>query len=81
MTDPICKAELINDAFSYGFTHESNSCSYILSFVAEDTHLSSSIMFTPSLIGKNISRLKTKSMGGPDNLPPIFFKKCSLRFC
>ena len=37
---------------------------------------STELVFGPSKIKKILGNLKEKSGGGPDDLPPIFFKKC-----
>ena len=37
---------------------------------------STELLFGPSKIKKILGKLKEKSSGGPDDLPPIFFKKC-----
>jgi hypothetical protein len=34
------------------------------------------VYFLPSLVRRTIKRLKTKTKGGPDGIPPIFFINC-----
>ena len=80
LTDPRRKAELLSSVFSECFTVDNNCCPSISKFVSDSTSLSS-ITFTPGLVRKSIQHLKSKSKGGPDCVPPIFYKKCSLWLC
>ena len=38
-----------------------------------DQNKISSIMFTPTLVKRVISRINGKAKGGPDDIPPVFF--------
>jgi len=80
ITDASCKAELLSNVFSQCFTVDNNSCPQMSKFVSDGCSCSS-IVFTPGMIRKSINHIKTKSKGGPDCVPPIFFKKCSLWLC
>ena len=39
------------------------------------------IIFTPVLIERVLKKLKVKTKGGPDGVPPIFLKQCSALLC
>jgi hypothetical protein len=39
------------------------------------------IVFTPVLIERVLKKLKVKTKGGPDGVPPIFLKQCSALLC
>ena len=41
-------------------------------------HEITDIVFSPSLVAKAIKRLRTDSKCGPDHIPPLFIKHCSL---
>jgi Reverse transcriptase (RNA-dependent DNA polymerase) len=78
--DPYSKAELLSNTFSDSFTIDNHYCPQLPKLVPDDTGISS-IVFTPSLVRKSINHLQAKSKGGPDRIPPLFFKKCSLWLC
>lgn len=74
--DPTLKAELLQTVFSSMFVQDNgvippNSIQY------NTTSTLNSIRFTSLSIHKIIKKLKNKSKGGPDGVPPIFIKKCS----
>ena len=78
--DPYSKAELLSKTFSDSFTIDNHHCPQLPKLVPDDTGISS-IVFTPTLVRKSINHLRAKSKGGPDRIPPLFFKKCSLWLC
>ena len=39
------------------------------------------IIFTPVLIERVIKKIKVKTKGGPDGIPPIFLKQCTAQLC
>ena len=41
----------------------------------------SNIKFSSVLVKRAISKLKAKSQGGPDVLPPLFIKTCTDQLC
>ena len=41
----------------------------------------SSINFSPTLMKRVISKLNERSAGGPDNIPPVFFKNACSSVC
>jgi len=41
----------------------------------------SNILFTEQQVNRVISKLKLNSAGGPDDVPPIFFKSCRSNRC
>jgi Reverse transcriptase (RNA-dependent DNA polymerase) len=79
--DPYSKAELLSNT-SDSFTINNHYCPQLPKLVPDDTATGiSSIVFTPSLVHKSINHLRAESAGGPDRIPPLFFKKCSLWLC
>ena len=74
-TDPVRKAELLQSVFSSGFTKDDGllpSCSNSQS----NTNKLSTVVFTPTLVKRVIRQINGKAKGGPDNIPPLFFKQC-----
>jgi hypothetical protein len=74
--DPIRKAELLQNVFSSMFTIDNHHTPVISSPSVTDSGLNN-IIFSPLLVKRAISKLKVKTKGGPDGLPPVFIKKCS----
>jgi len=76
-TDSQTKANIFQDCFSSYFTVDNN----ILpphNFSSPTNFSLTDIVFGPGLINKAIKKLKSKAKGGPDGIPPLFFKKCKL---
>jgi hypothetical protein len=73
LTDPYTKAELLSNTISDSFTIDNHNCPQLPKLVPDDTGISS-IVFTPSLVRKSFNHLRAKSKGGPDRIPPLFFK-------
>jgi hypothetical protein len=71
---------LVTPRSSDSFTIDNHYCPQLPKLVPYDTGISS-IVFTPSLVRKSINHLRAKSKGGPDRIPPFFFKKCSFWLC
>jgi Reverse transcriptase (RNA-dependent DNA polymerase) len=59
------------------FFHDNNISPPSSSLTPAEARLSN-IIFTPGLVNKAIKHLRSKSKGGPDSIPPEFYKKCSL---
>ena len=77
--DPQVKAELLAKHFRSQFTCDNNTLS---NMQARSTDAGiSSIVFTPSLVSRVIKKLDARSSGGPDGIPPAFFKKTCLLLC
>jgi hypothetical protein len=69
--------ELLNKVVSDCFTRGNNICPQLPRVVDSNDNFSN-IIFTPDLVPKSIKHMKAKSEGGPDGIPLIFFKECSL---
>jgi hypothetical protein len=75
VTDPAEKAELLQSVFSSLFTVDNGRVPSLLASANRSDGMSS-VNFTANLVKRAIERLRVKSKGGPDGLPPIFFKIC-----
>jgi hypothetical protein len=73
VTSPSDKASLLNDYFCNACTVDNNVLPLFKRRVAENIGLSS-ISFSHHDIFKILTKLKPSLAGGPDGLPPIFFK-------
>ena len=73
--DSGAKAELFQRVFSQYYTHDNGIIPPTSPYT---THSLSHITFTPAMVNKAIKRLRVNSKGGPDCIPPEFFKKCCL---
>ena len=74
-TEPEMKANLFLKNFSNYFTKDNNT---INPLQPRTESTISDIQFTPTLIKRSISLLRSQSKGGPDDIPPEFIKRCSL---
>jgi hypothetical protein len=74
--DPIHKTELLQSVFSSAYMQDNGYIPPLGTCTADHTKLSS-IIFTPTLVKRVISRINGKAKGGPDDLPPALFKHCS----
>jgi hypothetical protein len=74
-TDPVRKAELLKTVFSTAFTKD-NGLLPPGSLNSINQNKLSTILFTPSLVKRVIRQLNGKAKGGPDDIPPLFFKQC-----
>ena len=72
--DSSTKAELLQNVFSNKFTSDNGTIPPTTTFKAESQL--NSITFSPLLVQRIIKKLKIKTKGGPDGIPPIFLKKC-----
>jgi len=72
--DPSVKAELLQNVFTNKFTLDNGTTPTTSAFKVESKL--SNITFSPTLVQRVITRLKIKTKGGPDGIPPIFLKKC-----
>ena len=72
-TDPLKKAEILNETFCSYFTKNDGNMP-VMSAVTS-AHLQS-VDFSPNFVHKAIQKLKTNASGGPDIIPPVFFKNC-----
>jgi len=74
--DPQVKAALLSQYFQSQFTTDNNALPGIQPR-SKDAGISS-IVFSPLVITRIIKKLNNRSAGGPDDIPPAFFKKtCS----
>ena len=76
VVDPTLKAELLQAVFSANFTNDNGIIPAVSSPIIGKDRLNS-VLFSTALVKRAISKLKVKSKGGPDGVPPIFIKKCS----
>jgi hypothetical protein len=80
VTDSLGKAEVFNRAFATNFTVDNG----ILPDFDKSTsknHGSNNIIFSTSHVRRAIKKLNAKTKGGPDGIPPIFFKNCCDELC
>jgi Reverse transcriptase (RNA-dependent DNA polymerase) len=76
LIDPTRKAELLQTIFASMFTTDSGHVPVVSTPPVTNTCLSN-VTFTSVLVKRAMCKLKAKSKGGPDGLPPIFIKTCS----
>jgi hypothetical protein len=76
LIDPNQKAELLQTIFASMFTTDNGHIPALSTPAVTNTSLSN-VLFSPVLVKRAIRKLKAKSKGGPDGLPPIFIKTCS----
>ena len=78
--DSVDKANLLQSVFSDKFITDNGFCPNICNSKSAANKLNV-ISFTPVLIERVIKKLKVKTKGGPDGIPPIFLKQCSAQLC
>jgi len=78
-TNPIVKAELLQSVFVSKYTVDNNVIPP-LPQVPVSNKLSH-IVFSPPLIKRVIRKMRAKAKGGPDAIPPIFYKTCCDQLC
>jgi hypothetical protein len=74
-TDPVRKAELLQSVFSKSFTKDDGLLPSG-SLNAINANKLSTIIFTPTLVKRVIRQINGKAKGGPDDIPPLFYKQC-----
>jgi hypothetical protein len=77
--DPQVKAELLSKYFQSQFTTDNNVQPGMQPRIVNSSI--SSVTFTPVLIKRIISKLNARSAGGPDGIPPSFFKHTCQAIC
>ncbi len=77
-TDPALKADIMQHAFSNNYTVD-NGC--LPHFPKHTKSELNRILFTPTLVRRAIRKLKVKTKGGPDGIPPIFYINCCDELC
>jgi hypothetical protein len=75
VADSLGKASLLQHTFCNNFTVDNGILPTITSITRPSNRLSR-IYFTPALVRRSIKRLKHKTKGGPDGIPPSFFINC-----
>jgi hypothetical protein len=73
IVDPDHKVNLLQRAFVNYYTAD-NGC--LPTAATKVSSQLSRVYFSPSLVRRAIKRLKVKTKGGPDGIPPIFFINC-----
>lgn len=74
--DPQVKANLLSQFFQSQFTTDNHQLPSIVSHTSNPSI--SNISFSPTLVTRIINKLNSRSAGGPDGIPPAFFKNtCS----
>lgn len=76
VTDSAAKAELLNSTFVSYFVKDNGLLPSKSGIVAPLTSIHT-VNFTTTQIHRAIKKLKANSSGGPDGIPPIFYKRCS----
>ena len=74
-TDPRVKACLLQNTFMRNLTVD-DGCLPCRDNFRQPPGKHSRILFTPSLVRRAIKKLKIKTAGGPDGVPPAFFINC-----
>lgn len=76
LIDPTRKADLLQTIFTSMFTIDDGKIPEFTTPPVTNSSLSS-VIFSAALVKRAIRKLRAKSKGGPDGLPPIFLKTCS----
>lgn len=77
--DPRRKADLLQHVFSSKYVNDNGTLPSIAPRVTSDKL--NSVYFSSYSVKKAIKKLKAKSCGGPDNVPPHFIKQCVDQLC
>jgi hypothetical protein len=78
--DPTGKAELLQRVFVQNYTTDNGVLPCLDSIVRPKSNLSH-ICFTPASVRRAIKKLRLKTKGGPDTIPPSFFINCCEELC
>jgi len=78
-TNPVVKAELLQSVFASKFTADNTINPPPLQVPGTDKL--AHIVFSPPLIKRVIRKMRAKAKGGPDAIPPIFYKNCCDQLC
>ena len=70
-TDPLEKASILQQTLVKNFTADDGRTPRTDNLKPSDSHLSR-VYFTPTLVRRAIKKLKPKTAGGPDGIPPPF---------
>ena len=77
VNDDYMKCQVFNDFFASVFTQDNGETPAVTSRVPSSTKLSS-ISFTPQVVYSALKKLKPSTSVGPDGIPNIFLKNCSI---
>ena len=77
-SDPECKAMLLQRTFVNYYTADNGRLPTSVNKVSSQL---SRVYFSSALVRRAIRRLKSKTKGGPDGIPPIFFINCCDELC
>lgn len=76
LTDSAAKAEILNSTFISYFVKDNGNLPGVSGINIPTTTIKS-VIFTSTIVLRAIKKLKINSSGGPDGIPPIFYKRCS----
>ena len=77
--DPQVKAHLLSEYFQSQFTTDNLKLPSTIPCTTDPGI--SSIIFSPILVKRIINKLNARSAGGPDGIPPVFFKNACSSVC
>jgi len=77
--DPAIKAKLLSQYFQSQFTPDNNVLPNMQGRTAGSGM--SSVVFTPTLVARIIKQLNARASGGPDGIPPVFYKNVAQSLC
>jgi hypothetical protein len=80
IVDSTDKATILLQTFTKNFTVDNNVLPDVSNFQRSQQKLSY-IHFSPTLVRRAIKKLKHKTKGGPDGIPPSFFINCCEELC
>ena len=78
INEPSAKAELLQNTFTSNFTIDNGQ---LPSMNVQNSCNIDTVVFSPSVVKRVVSKLKNKVKGGPDGIPAIFLKKCVNELC
>ena len=79
VVDPTSKAELLQNSFCANWTNDNHVIPTISRTAPDD--VIDTIIFTPDLVKRAVTKLRTHAKGGPDGVPPLFLKRCINVLC
>ena len=80
VTDSLGRASILQQTFTSNFTTDNGILPQV-TYIRKSSNILSRIYFTSALVRRAIKRLKLKTKGGPDGIPPSFFINCCDELC